>query len=115
MSKLTDIIVISLVLGSLNGCILLAAGATGAEAGYVAGQPDRTAGETLDDQRITAEVKTKFLADKDVPGLDINVDTFKKVVTLKGVVKSDQVIEKAIEIAKSVSGVVEVKSKLFVG
>lgn len=95
------------------GCIPVAAGA-GAEAGYVISQDDRTAGETIDDQRITASVKTKLLADPDVSGLDINVDTMRKNVTLKGFVKTGREAVRAIELAQGVSGVRTVQSKLIV-
>lgn len=100
------------VLCSASSCILAAAGA-GAEAGYVASQGSRTAGETIDDQRITSVVKTRLLADPEVSGLDINVDTFKKDVTLRGFVDSSREAERATEIARSVSGVQSVKSTLI--
>jgi osmotically-inducible protein OsmY len=41
----------------LEGCWAVVGGAA-AEAGYVAAQSDRTPGETIDDQRIVASVKT---------------------------------------------------------
>ncbi|MCC6955044.1 MAG: hypothetical protein IT290_13080 [Deltaproteobacteria bacterium] len=72
---------------AFGGCWAVAAGA-GAEAAYVATQEDRTAGETIDDQRIPATVKSRLLADRTVSGMDINVDTFRRVVVLKGVVES---------------------------
>lgn len=98
---------------SVSGCWLVAAGA-GAEAGYVASQEERSASETLTDQRITATVKTKLLAEPDVSGLDINVDTFKSAVTLKGVVETSREAERAVELAYSVDGVRAVHSKLVV-
>lgn len=101
------------VLFSVSGCWVAAAGA-GAEVGYVASQEDRTAGETIDDQRITSSVKTKLLADSEVSGLSINVDTFKRVVTLNGTVASVKEADKAISLAKSVSGVRDVNSKLII-
>lgn len=97
----------------LSGCVLAAAGA-GAEAGYIASQEDRSAGETIDDQAIVAKVKTTLLADSEVSGLDINVDSFKGVVTLKGVVETARERDKAISLARSVSGVRDVQSKLFI-
>ena len=103
-----------LVLTSTSGCFLLAAGAAGGEAGYIAAQEDRTAEETVRDQGITASVKSKLVADGDVSGFDINVDTFKQQVTLKGVVDSEQEKQKALQIARSVSGVKSVTSKLVV-
>jgi hyperosmotically inducible protein len=94
-----------------EGCWAAAAGA-GAEAGYALTQDNRTAGETVTDQRITSTVKGKLLADSRVSGLDINVDTFKSIVTLRGTVRTSQEADAAIELAKNVSGVRSVNSKL---
>lgn len=101
------------ILVSVSGCWLLIGG-IGAEAGYIVAQEDRTTTETLEDQRITSTVKTRLLADPDVSGLDINVDTFKSVVTLKGFVNSEKEAQEAIAIAKDTSGVKAVKAKLMV-
>jgi len=108
---------LGLLLGSslcLGGCWLAAAGA-GAEVAYVATQEDRSVAETIDDQGIVSSVKVKLLADSTVSGLDINVDSFKGVVTLKGVVASQKEATQAIALARSVKGVKAVQSKLFVG
>lgn len=106
---------ISLVISlSLSGCVLLAAGATGAEAGYVLTQEDRTPNETLNDQRITASIKTRLIADPEVSAMDINVDTHKGLVRLKGVVDRNSQIDRAIEIARSVKGVNDVIPDLYV-
>ena len=45
---------------------------------------DRSAGQTVDDAKITAAVKTKLLADGKVGGLKIDVDTRNGVVYLTG-------------------------------
>jgi len=99
---------------SLCGCFAAALAGAGAEAGYVAAQDDRTTSETLTDQRITSTVKTKLIADQTVSGLDINVDTFKSNVTLKGVVDNQDEVTQAMKIARNVSGVKGVTSKLVV-
>ena len=96
---------------SLSGCVLFAAGA-GAEAGYVASQEGRTTGETIDDQTIVASVKTKMLADPDVSGLAINVDSYKANVTLKGYVKTQREMDRAMELAQGTRGVKSVVSKM---
>ncbi len=94
------------------GCLAAAAGA-GAEAGYIFTQEDRSPEETLNDQRITASIKTKLLADPQVSGLDINVDTFKSVVLLRGFVDNEEETERAVQLARSVPGVADVKTKLI--
>ena len=72
----------------------------------------KTAGETIDDGTITTRVKTSLLNDPEVAGLRIDVDTFKGVVTLSGAVKSPAERDKAIALARKISGVVDVKSTL---
>jgi hyperosmotically inducible periplasmic protein len=72
----------------------------------------KSVGETIDDGAITTQVKTAMLADKDVAGLKIDVDTFKGVVTLSGAVKTPAERDKAIAIARKTNGVKDVKSTL---
>ena len=72
----------------------------------------KTVGQALDDTTITTRVKTAMLNDEQVGGLRVDVDTFKGVVTLSGRVKSQSERERAIAIARSTSGVVEVKDAL---
>jgi osmotically-inducible protein OsmY len=74
----------------------------------------KTVGETIDDATITTRVKTMLLNDPAVGGLRIDVDTTKGVVTLSGIVKSKEEEAQAIKLARSVSGVVDVKSTLQV-
>jgi hyperosmotically inducible protein len=72
----------------------------------------KTVGETIDDATITTRVKTAFVNDPVVGALRIDVDTFKGVVTLSGRVKSKAEEAKAIELARKISGVSDVKSTL---
>lgn len=72
----------------------------------------KTVGETIDDATITTRVKTAFVNDPVVGALRIDVDTFKGVVTLSGRVKSKEEEAKAIQLAKQIRGVVDVKSTL---
>lgn len=102
-----------LVIVSLSGCWMAAAGA-GAEAGYVLTQEDRSTSQVLSDQRITSTVKTRLLADPLVSGFAINVDTYKGQVSLKGIVSSAKELNKALEIAAGVEGVVKTKSQLHI-
>lgn len=112
MKHLNFVVLVALAV-SMSGCWLVAAGA-GAEGGYILAQDDRSAGETMADQSITASVKTKLLADSEVSGLNINVDTFKGAVVLKGVVDTPHEADKAIAIARNTGGVQSVESKLVV-
>jgi osmotically-inducible protein OsmY len=72
---------------------------------------DKT-GEVITDAAITTEVKTKFLAEPGVSGLNINVDTNNGVVTLSGNVKSKAEAAKAMSIARDSKGVKRVVNHL---
>jgi hyperosmotically inducible protein len=75
----------------------------------------KTVGETIDDATVTARVKTALLNDPQVGGLKIDVDTTKGVVTMSGIVKSPAEAERAVQLARGVDGVRDVKSTLQVG
>lgn len=72
----------------------------------------RSIGTTTQDAAITATVKTKLLADPDVAGLKIDVDTRNKIVTLSGTVASEMQVTRAGEIATAVDGVASVNNQL---
>ena len=72
----------------------------------------KSVSDTIDDATITTRVKTSFVNDPVVGAMRIDVDTFKGVVTLSGRAKSKQEEQKAIELARKIRGVVEVKSTL---
>jgi osmotically-inducible protein OsmY len=74
----------------------------------------KTVGQTIDDATITTRVKTLLLNDPDVGGLRIDVDTFKGVVTLSGRVKTKEEETKAMELARKIGGVTDVKSTLAI-
>lgn len=75
---------------------------------------ERSFGQQVSDMTTTASIKTKLLADQNVSGLSVNVDTLNDVVTLKGEVKSDA--EKALveQIAKNTDDVDSVNNQLKV-
>ena len=59
---------------------------------------DKT-GEVITDSAITTDLKTKYLAEPGVPGIDIHVETNDGVVTLTGNVKTKAEMTKAMSIA----------------
>jgi hyperosmotically inducible protein len=69
-------------------------------------------GNLVGDAAITAAVKTKMLADSDVGGLKIDIDTTDGVVVLKGNVSSAAEKRKAVQIARDTDGVKTVKDQL---
>lgn len=68
----------------------------------------------FDDAGTTAEIKSKFLADSDISGLSIDVDTKDHVVTLTGNVATAAEKQKALDLAGQVSGVTSVQDNLKV-
>ncbi|MBI4411095.1 MAG: BON domain-containing protein [Deltaproteobacteria bacterium] len=72
----------------------------------------RSMGETLDDAVITNKLKTRFMKDKTIKAFQIDIDTWKGVVSLRGRVESQDQIYRAIEMAEQQAGVKEVKSYL---
>lgn len=74
----------------------------------------RSTGQTVDDAAITAKVKSQLLADPDVSGLQVNVQTNKGQVQLSGYVNTPEERSKAEQIARQVAGVKKVDNDLIV-
>jgi hyperosmotically inducible protein len=74
-----------------------------------------TVPEVMTDPAITAAVKALLLADPQVSGLRIDVDTKDSVVTLKGNVKTADEKTRAEDLAKGSKGVTSVVNQLKVG
>ena len=72
----------------------------------------RGTGEVVDDATITTKVKAALLADPDVKGTQVNVDTYRGVVSLSGFVDSQSQIAKAQQKAAEVAGVTSVRNDL---
>ena len=71
-------------------------------------------GEYVDDSVITTKVKSLLAEDDFLKSFKISVETFKGVVQLSGFVNSQQAVDKAGQIARSVKGVSSVKNNLIV-
>jgi hyperosmotically inducible protein len=71
-------------------------------------------GEYVDDSVITTKVKSLLAKDDFLKSFQISVETFKGTVQLSGFVGSQQAVDKAGEIARSVKGVTSVKNDLVV-
>ena len=71
-----------------------------------------SAGEYIDDAKITTTVKAKLAADKAANLTRISVETTNNVVSLTGQVDSKDQKERAEKIAKQVNGVKRVNNKL---
>jgi len=66
----------------------------------------------MDDAALTARVKSVLLADAQVKGTKIDVDTTNGVVTLQGNVSSPSEKSRAEQLAQQVDGVKEVRNNL---
>jgi osmotically-inducible protein OsmY len=71
-------------------------------------------GEYVDDSVITTKVKSLLAADDFLKSFQVSVETFKGTVQLSGFVGSQQAVDKAGEITRSVKGVTSVKNDLVV-
>ena len=71
-----------------------------------------TVGTDIDDATITTKVKSALLADADVKGFDIKVETRKGEVQLSGFVDNQSQIDRAITITRGVEGVKNVDNKM---
>jgi hyperosmotically inducible periplasmic protein len=89
---------------SMAGADRGAGGATAATAGRV--------GDVATDAMLTSSIKTKMLADANVGGLKIDVDTKDGVVTLTGNVKTAAERDAALRIARDTEGVKSVVDRL---
>lgn len=90
--------VFAILLASLLGC---------------AGTPTKEGtGEYVDDTVITTKVKAAIFNEPSLKSAEINVETFKGTVQLTGFVSSRTDINKAVEVARGVSGVTSVRNDM---
>jgi osmotically-inducible protein OsmY len=71
-------------------------------------------GEYVDNSVITTKVKALLAEDDFLKSFQISVETYKGIVQLSGFVNSQQAVDKAGQIARSVQGVKSVKNNLIV-
>lgn len=74
----------------------------------------RGTAEVVDDATITSKVKAALVADPDVKGTQVNVNTYRGVVSLSGFVGSESEARKATQKASEVAGVTSVRNDLQV-
>lgn len=98
ISKRTQLVVVMLMVTFVSAC--------------AGSRTQSSTGDYLDDSVITSKVKAKLLEDKEVSGLAVNVETFKGVVQLSGFVKSEAERQKAVQLARSVGGVKDIKNDI---
>jgi hyperosmotically inducible protein len=76
-------------------------------------QGRESAGTYAKDKEITAKIKSGLYKDHDVKGTQVEVNTLNGIVQLSGFVDSQIAKDRAEQIARSVSGVVEVHNSLL--
>lgn len=74
--------------------------------------PSITVGTEIDDSVVTTRVKTALLADADIKGFEITVETRKGEVMLSGFVDSQTQIDRAMTLTSALEGVKSVDNKL---
>ena len=74
----------------------------------------QTDAEVVDDGVVTAKVKARLVDDPVTKAYEINVETFKGVVQLSGLVDSAEARSRATQLARETGGVKDVKNSLEV-
>lgn len=95
-------------------CFLMILALIATFASCAATRTQESSGEYVDDSVITTKVKSLLAADDFLKSFQIGVETFKGVVQLSGFVNSQEAVDKAVKITKSVKWVKDVKNDLVV-
>jgi len=98
----------------LISAFVIAVAVTSGVAGCAVTKGQETTGQYVDDATITTHVKARFAKDPTVSATHIKVDTMKGVVHLSGNAKSEAEREQAVQLARSISGVTDVKNDIHV-
>ena len=101
--KMRNVFIHGLVLLSLIAALLACASTPKHE----------STGQYVDDSAITTKVKSLLANDDFFKSFQISVETYKGIVQLSGFVNTQQAVDKAGEIARSVEGVKSVKNDLI--
>ena len=83
-------------------------------AACAATRTQESTGEYVDDSVITTKVKSLLAEDDFLKSFQISVETYQGTVQLSGFVDSRKAVDKASQIARSVSGVKSIKNNLIV-
>lgn len=104
----------AVLLSLLVGCapVLIGTGATGA---YKVSTDERTAGGIVDDAALSTEVKARLIDEPAVRARNIDVDVIEGIVTLTGIVETQEEAARAVQTAAAVPGVRSVKNDLQIG
>lgn len=98
----------------LSALLLACALGATAIAGCSSTPRQQSTGEAIDDGVVTAKVKAKLTEDPVTKAHQISVETFKGSVQLSGFVETEQARVRALQLAKDVQGVKNVKDAMEV-
>ncbi|MEW6261501.1 MAG: BON domain-containing protein [Thermodesulfobacteriota bacterium] len=110
---------LTILVGSSGCAIPIAAAVGAAQAGstakdaYSVAQDERSVGTILADKALATTVKAKLLGAEGLKGFDVSVYCFRSHVYLVGIKEKEEDEEKALALAKSVSGVKSVSAYLL--
>jgi len=94
--------------------VLAMAGCASLVVGSPAGGQQTGNSISKEDARITNQVNSSLVHEPGISSLDVYVSTYQGIVTLRGYVSSQKMIDRAADISASVSGVKSVRNQLRV-
>lgn len=106
--------ILCFALTGLVACTSLMTGAGGTRAGAPIGTDSRGAATVTRDDQISRTIRDRFAADGDLAAAGLRVDTRRGVVTLRGSLATFELRDRALRLARDVSGVVRVSSQITV-
>ena len=108
------ILLLALCAGMLTSCIATAlVGGTTTAAGMAS--DERAIGQHVDDVAIASKIDALLIGEKDMPSRWVSVEVIESSVWLTGYLPSQQHVDRAIHICRTVKGVRDVKSELHIG
>jgi hyperosmotically inducible periplasmic protein len=113
MKRTLALIAVLTSLAALTGCVAAVVGGAAA-GGYYVGKDERSAEQIALDATLTAEIKSRLIAEPGIRAFTINVDTYLKNVTLKGQVGTSAQRSTAERVARKAKGVRSVRNELTV-
>jgi osmotically-inducible protein OsmY len=106
MKGLSSVVLVALMAGTMAAC-----SSNSSKEGSLE-HAGATAGRAVDDSVITTKVKSALIADPVTKAHEISVETNDGTVQLSGFVDNSEQRSRAVEIAKEVPGVKNVKNSL---
>ena len=114
MKSAMNTLAILMVLPLAMGCAPAVLGGAAA-GGYKVATSERSVGTQYDDAAITTKINTAYVQDEILRARKIDVDTVDGVVTLSGVLDTQDKVDRAVQLAQKTEGVQKVNNNLTVG